>query len=347
MEWEDPLYTFILLLLFVYTTLFIDSEYAISVPLFIIIVLMTQHWYHRKSGKFKRQIIERDGSVDIVPYRPYLYLRMAVSDFKNFYKKNSRNLYPLPQFIKVSYLTSSSSRDQKASLINAANSDTNELLIALIPIAQQFRNSEHAMFNIQSTGPGGITQLLSTLNILKSENVSDGILQNVADPWPRGSEDNACDISYLYPILQPDARKEIQASVGTEAPVLRGDSNDELPQKRAEPLMNIEKDTNNTAPQVGAKAKFQAWTEVDGAIKLTLLGDSPDQSFVDSTLGTITVPLRDLFADITPGQTSGIQPEVRKWYSVKWNNAFINHVKVFMHKRCFPSLFVSHMFFSL
>lgn len=53
MDWENPGFTFAMLVLFVYFTLTIDAEYALCAPLFMAVALLSETWYYRHFGYFR------------------------------------------------------------------------------------------------------------------------------------------------------------------------------------------------------------------------------------------------------------------------------------------------------
>lgn len=308
MDWEDPKYTVFLLVGFTSAILFIDAEYALSVPLFIVVVLMTKMWFYRSSGGFRKQLIEKDTDVDLAPYKPYAYIRVAVGDVKHIGSSNQfGGGHPCPQFTKITLI------QPEVSLKTVEDSSTtsfeySEHIIALVPMKHSLGKSIRPVSSGSAIGTGsGISQLLSNLNIIKSDAKKDGILQNVLDPWPRQQPSNSVDISYLYPILQTNISTDVKHRSSNEVDNSQGASSDDIP-------LN--------------KSKFRQWAEIQGKIKFTFYGDSPEQSFVDSTLGSITVPLKDLLRDFDSVSSGGLQPEVSGWYPIKWNKNLLNNIKV-------------------
>ena len=326
MDWEDPGYTLILLLVFLYVTLFVNSEYALSVPLFFIVAVMTKAWLYRQSGGFKKNIIENGTVVQCAPYRPFAYLRVAVSDFKHFSR-----IYPSPRYTKISYVRHSLEPvlGNKVRSGKTSRMEHTEFPIALVPLSQQ-SNVETASTTGSRTG---ISQLLSTLNLIKTDNMKDGLLQNASDPWVRSESNDIVDISYVYPILAEDycdiKIQNIDSSFSDGNEKLSGTS---VPESKT----NLKSKSDNldhyeNASTTNNKGKFQPWDQVDSDIKFTFFGDSPEHSFVDSSLGTITVPLRSLLCSGSE-KLHGLQPEFTSWVPIKWNSSFDSHVQVyFLH----------------
>lgn len=338
MDWDDPGYTLLLLLLFTYTTIYVDSEYALSVPLFMIVLFMSRAWYFRKSGRFKKNIIEKDALVESFPYRPFAYLRTAICEFKNFMEKGKHGeLYPVPQYARITYVRPSKRLLKSPKVkkpLHDSTAESAELLIAVVPIAHQLNSRDFA--NTAATQPaGGISQLLSNLNLIKSDHLKDGLLQNVSDPWRRNKPDDIVDISYLYPILAEDYY-EMKGLCGFSAAddEKEMDSSLQIDSKRQCNFSERKSTVPTAVPSV--KPKFQPWNEVLSEIRITFFGDSPEHSFVDSSLGTISIPLRDILGVASGSQTLGLQPEFSNWYPIKWNNSFSNHVQVciIMYSTC-------------
>lgn len=104
------------LVIFVYLTLYLDSEYALCAPLFILVepsfphsglillqvALMTETWIHREFGYFKKRWVAAEDDSMNYPYRPVSYLRLAVAGFRNFGLKGVPK--SPPPFVRVTLL---------------------------------------------------------------------------------------------------------------------------------------------------------------------------------------------------------------------------------------------------
>lgn len=323
MSWEDPMFTFGVFVTFVFTTLWLNAEYFMSVPLFIVVLLMTRSYYYRKNGGFKNNIIERGQEIVPVPFRAFSYLRVAVCGFKNFSRKGHQNPYPHPHYVKISYIkpqTSSSTNPRGGS---SGQADSVEHVIAVVNVSSAAGVLDHASSSSRSASGSGssgtLRQILANLSIIRSDNVKDGVIQNIADPWPRQKPDSSIDVSFIYPILQGDFVKnkniDLQRANSSESTINRENA-------------DADKEASTIRP------KFQAWEESEGLIRFSLFGDSPANSFIDSNLGSITIPLKDLVnqSDSNGSKTkskgltqSGLQSELLIWCPVKWNAAFGNH----------------------
>jgi hypothetical protein len=281
MQWEDPIYTFFLLVFFVYACLRLDAEYALCVPLFLVVVLMTRSLYRRSAGELERFVIERPPDRDDAAYRPHAVLRVAVCGFKNFTKKSflSSNPHPMPSFIKISYLPNALAPPVTNPTIAGASATESqrqtEFVIGIAPTTQSSgvgRPQASAMevghyapspgkkvpiatSSIAGAAPSGFSGLLSQLNIISGDTVRDGMLHNMCDPWPRPRPDRGVDLAFVYPILLPESKKK-------------------------KPLLE-------PAGEVDA-----AWLESDGVIRFSLL--SGDNQADGGVLGSILVPLKEL-----------------------------------------------------
>lgn len=81
MNWEDVVVTSICLVVFVYTTLTINAEYALCCPAFLLVLFATLSRFRRFQGQYRRAIIENiRGPPD--PYRPVGSLRVSVGDWR-------------------------------------------------------------------------------------------------------------------------------------------------------------------------------------------------------------------------------------------------------------------------
>lgn len=304
-KWEDPVQTGVLLVVFVIACLRLNAEYALCVPLFVIVFLMTRSLYRRSAGELERRVIERPPDRDDTAYKPYAVFRVAVCGFRNFTKKSflSSNPHPMPGFIKISYLPSAYAPPPAATAASAAGAPggesqrQTEFVIGIAPVTQNGigrphtsasetgyfapspgKKMPHATSSIAGAAPSGFSGLLSQLNIISSDSVRDGMLHNMCDPWPRLRPDKAVDMAFVYPMLQPESKKK-----------------------------KIVADT--TAEAVGSID--MSWLDSEGAVKFTLIGGNNQTSaFVDGgVLGHIVVPVKELLATTrAAGHKSGRHP---------------------------------------
>ena len=130
----------------------------------------------------------------------------------------------------------------------------------------------------------------------RSEHGRDALLHNISDPWLRRQSDRQGegegeDISFLYPILQPLASGDNDIATASS--------------KGGKPKRDKDKNVSKLLP----------WSQSSGALKLTLYGENPQSSFIDSAWGHVRVPVRELVGQATE-RTGGVQPEVAGWYRV-------------------------------
>lgn len=160
---------------------------------------------------------------------------------------------------------------------------------------------------------------------IRSENIKDAILHNVTDPWPRSKlcrntlshgGSSVCathddyDISYLYPLLQPLATSTSNASTTKD--------------------MSSPDHGTATAKRVikYGGLTYVNWNEADAKLKISLHGDNPMGSFIDTTWGSFMVSLKDL-VETDIGLPNGVQNEVCRWYNITWNQGHLNVSKLY------------------
>jgi hypothetical protein len=55
MNWDEPLVTLVMFIIFLYMVFKVDSEYGLSCPLFVLVALMSRSMYLRRSGQFRKK----------------------------------------------------------------------------------------------------------------------------------------------------------------------------------------------------------------------------------------------------------------------------------------------------
>lgn len=243
MEWKDPLFTLIILLIFLYCTIQINAEYAMSGVLFLVVVLLTRSLFRRNSGKYVRHYIEKGiESQPKIDYRPIGQLRIAVIGFRSM--NNSLDLRSLSHrlTVKVTYIPMFES--DMGGGVGLEDGIAHEQIIGY------FGPSHQALkFNVPTTHQGfqsGVSHLVSTIVSGAAGGSSGGSMepiqkdnttwfQHMYDPWlisntnsstintdnsnNNSSSNNNIDykiadkyysiqsesaeISLVYPILQP------------------------------------------------------------------------------------------------------------------------------------------------
>lgn len=85
-EWENSVLTCVLLWLFVYTCLYLDAEYFLVVPLFLLFVLLTSSMLRRMLGHFEAWWSEpKKKCVALLAekYQPYSVMKLSILAFRN------------------------------------------------------------------------------------------------------------------------------------------------------------------------------------------------------------------------------------------------------------------------
>jgi hypothetical protein len=225
MSWEDPLSTSIIMVIFVYCCLFVEAEYALCVPLFLIVVLFTESWANRHFGRYRKRLITpTEDPLESYSYRPVSYLRLAVSGFRNFGRKGAPKTPP--PHMTISFLPEGpvgnvhlATMDGESKYHTSTSYSANSARKGGISEDNPFPELQIASFFIPTTLMGAqdvpvprsrgvhqplssnlageaITSLMTSLNIVKQEQVlNDTILHNVSMPWSRRSHTVASLIS--------------------------------------------------------------------------------------------------------------------------------------------------------
>ena len=119
-QWEEPLLSTTVLLLFVYACLRLNSEYFLCVPLFLLLYLMVSAYLRRADGSFQKQYIEMDSGIassedskassslasSSFHHRAIAVLRIAVCGFRNFSSSQTPGTAPTTAVILQYYSAS-------------------------------------------------------------------------------------------------------------------------------------------------------------------------------------------------------------------------------------------------
>ena len=209
MSWKDPVSTFVIMLLFIYCCLFVQAEYALSVPLFIVVILFTESWMNRHFGHYRAHLVTPvEDPLAAYKYRPLSYLRLAVSRGVPKTPPPHMTLSFLPEGpvgnVHLATLdgkstyhlsTSSSSSNAPKNGGDVAEDPHPELQIASFFIPSNLLGAQdvplpqgrgvHQPLSSNLAGEA-ITSLMTSLNIVKEEQVlNDSLLHNVSVPWRR------------------------------------------------------------------------------------------------------------------------------------------------------------------
>jgi len=207
-SWRDPWLTSMLFVLFIYTTLFIDAEYALCCPVFVLVVLMTWSLLQRRGGEFTRRWVERSkgaksedfgvglGTVPVAlppltKQFPYAVLRIAVTGQSNFPDSATATAY----YVKLSYLHTANAfpnptesdpavADAEAT---AAKSRDSFIACAVLPNTNASASAANSFLNgsLRASADEIGKLVRASLRLFSDEKRRDGILHNTADPWPR------------------------------------------------------------------------------------------------------------------------------------------------------------------
>ena len=212
MSWKNPVQTFVIMMLFIYCCLYVEAEYALCVPLFLLVYFFTESWINRHFGNFRTQhITPNDNPLDEYSYRPVSYLHLAVSGFRNFGRPGAPKTPP--PHMSLSYLPDGpvgnvflTGLDGKGSYHKStkrnamATASESEALFPELHIASffvppsllgaqdvplLFRHREQK-FASSSTAGKPATNFMTSLNIVAGDHViNDSILHNVSEPLER------------------------------------------------------------------------------------------------------------------------------------------------------------------
>jgi hypothetical protein len=85
LEWEHTLFTLTVFIVFIVVTLYMDAEYSLVVPTFLVIVAMSHSLYRRRIGDYKSYWLTKGSAEeeDKDKVRPTSTLRIAIQDFKS------------------------------------------------------------------------------------------------------------------------------------------------------------------------------------------------------------------------------------------------------------------------
>lgn len=325
MNWKDAIFTSTMLLVFVYTTLTINAEYALCCPVFLALCLFTRAYQRRVSGAYTKETIERM-KPNNDPYRPIASLTLAVIETK--YAKD-----PLAANSKVE-ANSDTTAVSLASLwgLNLSSAKPAPMhvkpFISVLyrPMRGDFLKlkktknevvAENRTFLIGSVRGGeDIASVTSTYRHTPHTPVDtqskDAYLHNILTPWPRPArserllsaaesgieEDVTEDLAFVYPLLQPVWKNVIASH----------------PQGDADDLNKIERETvspgDKPAETHGHKPKsvkknkiYVPWDENESEIILQFHRDKPSHGFMESLsvatndIGTVVIPVRSLLED--------------------------------------------------
>ena len=306
MEWKDPPSTFVILLIFLYCTIHVNAEYALSGVMFLVVALMTRSLFRRNSGQYMRHYVEK--GIQPMPqldYRPVALIRVAVLGFRTA-RHSSSVVADTPTIlqrhpsIKIMFVPMiESDAPSTASPVEAIEHTIGYFGPSANGLGFSVPHPHHQSSS-QSKGQqqvsSQVSQLVST--IVGAEVVhKDEILQNVYDPLPTKSTDDSCDkaafiksdsadVSLVYPIVQPIRSKVIGlVTASRDRKGLEGESATE----KGDGHVSV---STQKHAQDRAETRFLPWSLNEGVLKLVVL-DENNTSFVgnrsDETCATLSL----------------------------------------------------------
>lgn len=335
MEWKDPMSTAVMFLVFLYFTLKVQAEYALSGVMFVVVVLMTRSYLRRRNGQYIKHYVEL--GVKATPkfeFKPIARLRLTVLGFRqadagsapgqqpHFSRPTMKLTYqPMPE---VDAATKTAGDSSESFTIGYFGSSLSGVGFS-IPEASQ-----------------GVSQLMS--NMVGTEAVvKDSIIHSVYDPWPESSaiqtaeesgpfvKSETPDLSLVYPVLQPlTAKVAIGGVLVSKAKPVDGPGGRERSRSSPTLLDGSQHSTNSEKVTTASKASSTAapaapssttatylpWEHNESTVKISFIDDQhssfggPNEEFVE-------LPLRDIVQSCR-GERRGdtITYEMKKWYGV-------------------------------
>lgn len=348
MNWKDAIFTSTMLLIFVYTTLKVNAEYALCCPVFLALCLFTRAYYRRTSGAYEKDTIGRM-KANNDPYRPIATLTLAVLETK--YGKD-----PLEPSDPKSSAISDAAPVSLASLwglslasVKPAAMLNHKPFISILyrPMRGDFLKlkktkneviAENRTFLIGSirgaddSSPAIVTSR-HTAHAPSDVRSKDAILHNILTPWPkptqgdvthvattRGlSSESEDDLAFVYPLLQPVWKNVISAhthdSLGTDLEKL--------------PVPPVDKSVEKPKP-IKKNKVYVPWEENESEIILSFHREKPSHGLIESLssaandIGQVVIPLKSFLDDSTVASSTMVyfcRPhedvvEICQWYPV-------------------------------
>ena len=260
-------------------------------------------------------------------FQPMALLRIAVVGFRNVQPSGFSSTVLQSQqrpFVKVSLLPHIDGSSSSTRLTGGDNKKTPKA-------GEGSKERRELVVGTLGGRPTAVlpASLLSSLNsMIGSERVErTGLLQNILDPWPQADDPKRVHVSLLYPLLQPivnpsdaAAPEERYDSDGDASE--EGDGDERASPGEEESLVASHSDKrrhrHNREPSASSRRPhLLPWQQNSTVVKVTLYEKSPS-SFIDTSMGTVKVALRDILPKgINEQQAlSGELPEMLKWFDV-------------------------------
>jgi hypothetical protein len=309
MEWQEPFTTLAILLAFLFFTLKVNAEYALSGVMFTIVTLMMRTMLRRRSGAYVKHYVELGvKGAPKLDYRPVARLRIAVLGYRNGDAKE--NLSFSKPVMKVTYLP----------VPESAVSDD-------VPPEEHkvgyFGNTPEGVGFTMPEVAQGVSQLVS--NMVSAEVAEKAsILQSVYEPWPvdahiLAAEDKAyfipCetpDLSLLYPVVQPITAKVQAARAANKSKQGRSESPPTAVQG-ADPAADSGK---SGPPTAAVNSTYLPWERNESMIKISFI-DEHHSSFGGPSGEFAALSVKDIVQNPSLATTNGKRAfEIRKWCKV-------------------------------
>lgn len=269
MEWQEPLTTLVVFLVFLFFTLRVKAEYALSGVMFTVVVLMTRTLMRRRAGTYVKHYVERGAKgAPKLDYKPIAQLRLAVLGFRSGDPKTPLATTKPSMRVSFQYVPETAAQADlgpEEHVVGYFGPDDSGVGFAMPETAQ------------------GVTQLVS--NMVGGAEVlqKDAVVQSLYAPWPIVGAVKEVDnepsrglfvptehpeLSLLYPVLQPIAAKVQAATAAVTAKVPKSDR---TASGAANPSTAATSSSSTTAPSVSSV--YLPWDRNDSIIKITFTVD--------------------------------------------------------------------------
>jgi hypothetical protein len=314
MNWDSVPITLFVFVVFVYTCLYIDAEYALCCPLFLCVYLMTRSLQRRRFGLYRKHWVEK-GIPEEEMYRPISYLRVSVVGFRNLPKEllKGANAAMQKPCVKISYLPVQND-------ISASKMEK-ELVVGYVGGPNHVSND----------GTNRLSKFVHSISgMISNENTKADLLQNTLDPWPAGDihvsnddknrvvllcDDETTHISCLYPILSPIVKDTIH-----------DDTDDDKDKK-------TKKEAKLQGPHL------LPWEENDGMISFSIFQLN---YLVDKSIGNVKIAIKDLLPK-DKDFVDGLQPEVAGWFNTSQDSSNMDSVSASIEELMDNTVFPKHL----
>ena len=312
MNWNEPLFTLFVFVVFVYVTLTISAEYALSPALLLVVLLFVRTWARRVTGAYTKKVSEKV-KIPNEPYRPLAMLRLAIVDIKY-------GADPLsPSSVSV-YSSNASSGSSRASWTSKR---------PFISVSYRPIRGDYTKFKKVDAQKGSVERrefLVGTVcNSGDIEGGSKDELQgalycNMVDLWPQITPVRKSDSSSLLSSLST-ARLFESSSKGPSSarkidlcfvyPVLQPLWKQVVPEEPKRPRVLSEDQSPTTLKRFQPKRNpnhYVPWTENSSELALSFSSSRPGKGLMDSlamnkSIGTVRLAIKDIYRGSYSGPT--------------------------------------------